>query len=114
MTHSIDQFFLNREEPLKSYFLALRSIVLKFDDQLDERLSYGVPFYYYKNKPFCYFWKDKKSNEPYIGMARGHLLNHKMLYQGDRKKMKVIPLALDKDIPIKLIYEIFEEAQRLY
>ena len=114
MANTIDQFFLDREEPLKSYFLALRSIVLRFDNQIDERLSYGVPFYYYKNKPFCYFWKEKKTNQPYIGMARGHLLDHPMLFQGDRKKMKVIRLNLEEDIPKDQIETIFKQALQLY
>ena len=114
MTSALDQFYLNREEPLKSYFLALRRIVSNYDSQFDERFKYGVPFFYYKNKPFCYFWKDKKTNQPYIGMARGHLFQHDMLYQGDRKKMKVIQLNTKEDIPKDQIEEIFFLAQQFY
>jgi len=64
MSNPLDQFYAKHEEPLQSYFLALRSILLKLDLEIDERFKYELPFFYYKNKPFCYIWKKKNANEP--------------------------------------------------
>ena len=111
---ALDQFYLNREEPLKSFFFALRTIILNYDDQIDERLKYGLAFFYYRNKPFCYLWKDKKTNQPYIGITKGNLIDHPALFQGDRKKMKVIPMMLEEDIPKDIIYTIFDLATKQY
>ena len=103
MSNPLEEFYSKQEEPLQSCFLALRSIILKFDEDIDERFKYGLPFFYHKSKPFCYFWKDKKTNQPYIGFAKGHLMDHPGLEKGNRKKMKVLMLNVNKDIDLSLI-----------
>ena len=37
----------------------------------------------------CYFWKDKKTQEPYIGICRGNEIDHPLLEAGNIKKMKI-------------------------
>ena len=110
----IDQFFLSQEEPQKGCFLALRKIILDWNPLITEHRKYKLPFYYYQNKPFCYLWKDKNSNEPYIGMVRCNNVDYPQLIQGNRKKMKVLPIDPTLDIEITLMYEIFEELKKNY
>ncbi|APD06052.1 hypothetical protein UJ101_00510 [Flavobacteriaceae bacterium UJ101] len=112
--YEIDQFYLNLEEPLQSYFLALRIFIKNYDNQITEEWKYKLPFFYYKNKPFCYVWKNKKTNQPYIGISKSHLFNHAGLEQGNRKRYKVIPLNVENDIPVHLIDEIFQLALSYY
>ena len=114
MKEKIEAYYLKQIEPNKSCLLALRTIVRDFDPNITEEWKYGLPSYYYKKKPFCYFWKDKQTQEPYIGIARGFLIEHPALIQGDRTRIKIIPIAPTKDIPIKIIYEIFELAVAVY
>lgn len=106
MLNYLDNFFLNQKEPNKSCFMALRQIILKFDTQITEHWKYKVPFYYYKGKPFCYLWQENKSKQPYIGIVKGHLIDHPNLTKGNRKKMKVFMINPDMDIPVEYIYEI--------
>ncbi len=110
----IDHFFLAKEEPQKSCFLALRSIILNWDVQISEHWKYKLPFYYYQGKPFCYLWRDKKSFEPYIGLVRSGNIAHPNLFLGNRKKMKIMRIDPNLDIPVDTMYEIFEELRANY
>jgi len=94
--------------------MALREIILKFDTQVTEHWKYKVPFYYYKGKPFCYLWQDNKTQQPYIGIVKGHLIDHPNLTKGNRKKMKVFMIEPEKDIPIEDIYEVFKSSTKFY
>lgn len=114
MLSAMNRFFLEQDEPNKSCFLALRKTILCFDKQITEHWKYKLPFYYFKGKPFCYLWKDKKTNQPYIGIVKGHHINNPMLIQGNRKKMKVLMIDPNADLPVEEIYLVFEEATHLY
>ena len=113
MLSDLDQFFLDQPEPNKSCFMALRQAILNFKPQLTEHWKYKLPFYYFNGKPFCYLWQDK-TTQPYIGIVKGKLINNPMLLQGNRKKMKVFMIDLNKDLPFNEIYAVFEEAVKHY
>jgi len=109
-----DAFYLNQPEPLQGCYLALRSFILQFDSELHESLKYGSPCFSYKNRPCCYLWKDKKTNEPYVLFVEGRHLKHPFLEQGDRKKMKSFPINPMEDLPTNTLTEILQEAVALY
>ena len=114
MLSYINQYYEDLEEPNKSCLLALRHIVLNFDDRISECWKYKMPFYCFNGKMFCYFWKDKKTNQPYLGLVKGQHLNHPELEKGDRKKMKVLPIDPLQDLPVQLIREILKESVSFY
>lgn len=114
MLRDIDQFYLKQEEPNRSCFEALRQVILDYDDLIDEALKYGLPMFAYKKKSFCYLWKDKVTKMPYIGIVKGGLIEHELLIQGKRKKIKILSIDPMKDIPVELIYEIFNQAKMFY
>ena len=106
----LDSFYLDQEEPNKGCFLALRQIILAKHEFISETRKYGMPCFLYQKKILCYLWKDKKSKEPYILMVDGNLLNHPALETGDRARMKIFRVNPQKDIPIRTIDEILDEA----
>jgi len=115
MLNKIENYYLKQEEANRGFLLALRGLVLDFDPiRISQEWKYGLPFFYYKKKPFCYFWKDKKTQEPYIGMAKGYLIEHPSLESGDRTRIKILPLNTSKDIDIRTLYEVFELAIQHY
>lgn len=114
MLSQLEYFYDQKEEPEKSCFLSLRKIILDFDEEIKETWKYQIPFFTYKNKMFCYLYQQKRGGHPYIGFAKGHLLNHPALEKGNRKKMKVLPIIADQDIPVELILEILKAARTLY
>lgn len=114
MSTSTNDLYLDQPEPNKSCFLALRDIILRMDEQVVATVKYGMPCFTYRNKAFCYLWKDKKTNEPYILMVEGKLLDHPKLQTGDRARMKILPVDPTKDLPIDTIKQVLDMALNLY
>jgi hypothetical protein len=110
----IDQYFLKQEEPIKGCLLFLRQHILQQNEFITEKWSYGMPFYCYKGKRFCYLWVHKKYHQPYIGIVDGKLINHPDLLQEERARMKIFLIDPTKDIPVKKMNAILEEVLGLY
>ena len=109
-----DAFYDRLLEPNKSCFLTLRAFIIGFDSEIQELWKYGLPFFYYKKKPFAYFWKDKKTDEPYIGFSRGFLMEHPSLLKGERTRIKIFPVDPNADIDIENLLEVLELTKKLY
>ncbi len=114
MLRKLDQFYLEQPEPNRSFMLSLRSFFLNYDAGITEKWKYKIPFFYYKNKPFCYIWKDNKTQQPYVGIVKADEFEHPLLIKGNRKKMKVLYFDTTEDIPVKLIDEIFKLQMALF
>jgi len=63
---------------------------------------------------FCYLWIGKKNSLPYIGIVEGRKLSHPRLVQDKRSRMKVIFIDPTKDLPVKIILHILNNAALLY
>jgi Domain of unknown function (DU1801) len=111
---NLDNFYANQTEPCKSCLLALSKIILEKDEHITTALKYGMPFFMYKGKMFCYLWIDKNLNEPYLGIVEGGLVHHPLLIQGKRARMKTIQFKANKDLPIKTINIILKQTLNLY
>lgn len=106
MLNAIDSYFLNKDEPIKSCLLFLRDYILNFDKNITEAWKYGMPFYCYKGKMFCYLWVHKKTHNPYIGIVEGRKIEHPLLILEKRARMKIMELNAEQDIPVELVKEI--------
>jgi len=114
MIDQIFNFYLEKSDPNKSCLLALRDIILNHDKNISETLKYGMPCFCYKDKVLCYLWTDKKADEPYILMVDGKHLKHPKLESGDRKRMKILRVKPNEDLPIHIIKEVLGQALDLY
>jgi hypothetical protein len=110
----IDNYFLQKEEPVKSYLLFLRDHILSFDKDITEAWKYGMPFFCYNGKMFCYLWVHKKHHHPYLGIVEGKRIDHPQLIQEKRARMKILLFDPLKDVPVKTINSILKEALTLY
>ena len=110
----LDDFYLNQEEPIKGTFLALKEIILKQDKDITHVLKYGMPFFCYKGKMFCYLWRHKKNNQPYIGIVEGKHFDEPFLLQEKRSRMKIMMLNSDEDLSLEQIELIIQKALNLY
>jgi uncharacterized protein YdhG (YjbR/CyaY superfamily) len=111
---AIDAYFLEKEEPVKSYLQALREIILHHDKNITETWKYSMPFYCYNGKMFCYLWVHKKHKQPYIGIVEGKKIDHPMLIIEKRARMKIMLFDPAQDIPIKTLKKILKEVIALY
>jgi hypothetical protein len=114
MLREIDEYYLQKEEPVKSILLFLREYILKFDQNITEAWKYKMPFFCYKGKMFCYLWTDKKIHQPYLGIVEGKRINHTGLIIQNRSRMKIMFFDPNKDIPIDTIHFILKQAIDIY
>ncbi len=110
----IDQYFLEKEEPVKSCLQALREYMNRFNTDITEEWKYGMPMYYLRGKMFCYLWVHKKYLQPYLGVVEGKKIKHPDLVQEKRARMKIMLFDPYKDVPVKTINSILKAALRLY
>jgi hypothetical protein len=114
MLKNTDSYYLNKEEPLRGSLMALRDIIMSQDDNVTHEMKYGMPFFCYFGKMFCYLWTDKKNEQPYIGFVEGKHLNDPRLEKGSRSRMKILKIDANQDIPRNLIQDLVNEALDLY
>ena len=105
-----DDFYLNKSEPQKSCLLALREIILKYDRQFTETTKYGMPCFCYEKIAICYLWSDKTTKEPYVLFVEGKHLEHPLLEQGDRSRMKIFRVNPNTDLDIHNLESILQLA----
>ena len=110
----LDNFYLQKDEPIKGCLLALKDIILKQDENVSAEWKYGMPFFCYKGKMFCYLWVHKKYHQPYIGIVEGQRFDHPRLIIEKRSRMKIMLFEADKDLPVETINEILKQALELY
>lgn len=109
-----DNYYLQKEEPVKSCLSALRKIILDRNPEITEAWKYRMPFFCYKGKMFCYLWIDKKTNFPYLGIVEGKRIDHPGLVQDDRSRMKIMTFNPNEDLPLETILDILDSVLLLY
>ena len=109
MLRPIDNYFLQKEEPTRSCLQYLRAYILKLDPNITEAWKYGMPFYFYKGKRFCYLWIHKKYQQPYLGIVDGNKIDHTDLVIEKRARMKILLIDPTKNIPVRKINLILKE-----
>ena len=110
----LDDFYFKQEEPIQGIFLALKEIILKQDKDITNVLKYGMPFFCYKGKMFCYWWIHKKFKQPYIGIVEGKHFDEPFLIQEARSRMKIMLLDPNEDLPLERIETVLQKALELY
>lgn len=114
MLSAIDTYFMAKEEPVKSCLLFLRQHILQLDKHIVETWSYGMPFYLYRERRFCYLWLHKKHEQPYIGFVDGQQLDHPQLLSEKRSRMKILLIDPNKDVPLETVNLLLKAALRKY
>jgi uncharacterized protein DUF1801 len=114
MLRPIDDYFIKKEEPVRSCLQFLREHILAYDSNITEAWKYGMPFYCYNGKMFCYLWVHKKYGQPYLGMVEGNKISHPDLLSEKRARMKILLIDAGKNIPVKKINSILKEVLALY
>ncbi len=110
----IDLYYEKQTEQNKSCLLALRELILLQDAAISESLKWSIPCFSFYNCMFCFLNIEKKSNKPYLLFVEGHLLKHAALEIGSRKRMKILRVDPEKDIPVGTIQEVLQNALDLY
>ena len=104
----LDSYYIKQQEPTRSCLLALRQIILECDPRITPEWKYRLPFFYFNGRMMCYLWKDKKTQQPYIGFMNGKEMNHPKLDLGTRKKVMVYAIDVEKDLPKEEIEQLIQ------
>lgn len=111
---ALNNFYLRQEESVRGVFLALKELILAQDKEVTSELKYGMPFFCYKGKMFCYLWVNKKTGQPYIGLVEGKYFTQPFLLQEKRSRMKIMLLDSNRDLPVQTISTLIKQALDLY
>ncbi len=111
---NLTDFYLNQDEPIKGCLLALRDIILSQDTEVTHVMKYGMPFFCYNGKMFCYVWIHKKLKQPYLGVVEGKHITHPNLIQEKRSRMKIMLFNPNNDLPLEEIEDILHQSLLLY
>ena len=113
---TMEEFLASLPQKEREITVRLRNIVLKTAQELKEKFSYGVPFYFGKTR-VCFIWPasapfGRKDSSVEMGFCRGNLLSdeYKILEHGTRKQVYIITYTSTKQIQGKILKELIEEA----
>jgi hypothetical protein len=112
--NALNNFYLQQDEPIRSCLLALREIILSQDKEVVNTWKYGMPFFCFRGKMFCYLWIHKKYKQPYLGIVEGKRFNHPALITEKRSRMKIMLFDPNKDLPVDIIKNILQQAINFY
>ncbi len=108
-----DNYFLTLPEPSQSALLYLRQFFM-YEMGLTEAWKFNTPFYYYKNKWFCYLIYIKKKDEAYISFVLGNKIEFPNLLSEGRKQMKIYRINANENIDNSELKEIVALLKKFY
>lgn len=111
-----ENYILNQPERYQSIILHVVSIVSKVIPEIELLYKYGIPYFYYKKKPFCYFAPNHKKGFVDIGFAKGFQLNRnqEFLVDENRNTVKSLRYFNLEAINNSILEDVINEAMTLY
>jgi hypothetical protein len=108
-----DNYFLTISEPSQSALLYLRQFFIN-ETGLTEAWKFNTPFYYYKNKWFCYLIYNPKKDETYISFVLGNKIEYPNLVSEGRKQMKIYKINPKENINEADLKKIIHLLKKFY
>lgn len=110
--HNIQNYIDNCDSLFIPIVIRIRSIIKSTIPDIEEKLSYGVPFFYHHG-PLCYINVRKKCID--LGFTKGYALSNKqgVLESKNRKQVPTISFYNESEIDELTIKEILFKAATL-
>lgn len=70
----------------------------------------GNSRFFYKKRMLCYLYSHKKCKQPYLAITDGNQIDHPALLVENRKRVKIILIDPEEDLPVATIREILRQA----
>jgi hypothetical protein len=112
--NELDNFYFRQDEQTKNCFLSLKEIILRQDEKITNAWKYGMPFFCYEGRMFCYLWFHQTYKQPYIGIVEGMRFDEPFLIREKRSRMKIMLLDPNEDLPIQTIETLLQKAINFY
>ena len=97
----VDEYFIRQKEPGRSIMLYDRDVILHTLPDVEERYSYGVPFYNIRKKPMVYLNILKGKNYVDVAFVQGILIEKEfpiLKNDNNRKQVRSIQLKTIEDL----------------
>jgi hypothetical protein len=111
-----DEYIYRQPEKYQSILLHLISVFERSIPELELLFKWGIPYFYYKKKPFCYLAPNHKKGFVDTGFAKGFQLkrNQDCLIGEKRNTVKSLRYFSLKDVDNTVLEDVIQEAKTLY
>lgn len=110
------EYIYHQPEKYQSIVLHLISVFERTIPELELLFKWGIPYFYYKKKPFCYLAPNHKKGFVDVGFARGFQLkrNQDCLVDEKRNTVKSLRYFTLEAIDNAILEDVIQEAATLY
>jgi hypothetical protein len=110
------EYILRQPEKYQVIVLHIIDVVGRIIPEAVLLFKYGIPYFYYKKKPFCYLAPNHKKEFVDVGFARGFQLkqNQEFLISEKRNTVKSLRYFSLSEIDNAILIAVIEEAVSLY
>lgn len=111
-----EEYILRQSEEFQLILFYVITVVEQELPDAELLLKWGVPYFYYKKKPFCYLAPNKKRGFVDIGFAKGFQLklNQDVLVDENRNTVKSLRYFKIDSVEDVVLREVVKEAKLLY
>ncbi|MDP5026864.1 MAG: DUF1801 domain-containing protein [Flavobacterium sp.] len=111
-----ENFILRQPEQYQAMILHVLSVVEQELSQSELLFKWGIPYVYYKKKPFCYLAPNHKKEFLDVGFAKRFELkkNQEVLVAENRKTVKSLRYFTIESINNEILIDVISEAKLLY
>jgi hypothetical protein len=111
-----DEYIYRQPEKYQNIMLHLIGVFQREVPELELLFKWGIPYFYYKKKPFCYLAPNHKKGFVDAGFARGFQLqeNQNQLVDEKRNTVKSLRYFELEEINNEVLEAVIKEAKTLY
>ncbi len=111
-----EEYILRQSEAFQEILYYVISVMEQELPDADLLYKWGIPYFYYKKKPFCYLAPNKKKGFVDIGFARGFQLklHQDVLVDENRNTVKSLRYFKVNTIKDSTLRSVLKEAKLLY
>ena len=112
----VEEYILKQPQHFQDIMLYVIKVVEKELKQSELLFKWGIPYFYYKKKPFCYLAPNHKKGFLDVGFAKGFELkrNQETLVDEKRNTVKSLRYFSIEEIDNTVLIDVISEAKMLY
>ena len=109
-------YILNQPEKYQAMMLHVLSVMEQELSQFELLFKWGIPYLYYKKKPFCYLAPNHKKGYLDVGFAKGFTLkrNQEVLVAENRNTIKSLRYFSIESINNEVLIDVISESKLKY
>lgn len=111
-----EEYILRQSEEFQQILFYIIGVVEQELPDTELLLKWGVPYFYYKKKPFCYLAPNKKRGFVDVGFAKGFQLkfHQDVLVDENRNTVKSLRYFRIDSVEDFILRALIQEAKSLY